>query len=113
MPWYISLLINSAALLVADYFLNSIEISGVVAAAVAAIVLGFVNTFIRPLLLLLTLPLTVVTLGLFILFVNALTFSFVSWLVPGFHVYSFGGAFAGAIITSITSWVLNSLFASR
>ncbi|RYD03881.1 hypothetical protein N752_17520 [Desulforamulus aquiferis] len=96
MSWLLSLLLNSAALLVADYFISSIEISGIVSALIAAVVLGFVNTFLRPVLLFLTFPITVFTLGFFILVVNAITFAFVSWFVPGFNVYSFTGAFMGA-----------------
>ncbi|MEW6063846.1 membrane protein [Desulforamulus profundi] len=110
MGWVLSLLLNSAALLAADYLIDSIQIDGFASALLAALVLGFVNTFIRPILVFLTFPMTVLTLGLFILVINAVTFGLVSWLVPGFHVYSFGGAFAGAIITGVTSWILNAIF---
>lgn len=110
MGWILSLLLNSAALLAADYLIDSIQMDGFVSALLAALVLGFVNTFIRPILVFLTFPMTLLTLGLFILVINAATFGLVSWLVPGFHVYSFGGAFAGAIITGVTSWILNAIF---
>lgn len=110
MGWVLSLLLNSAALLAADYLIDSIQMDGFASALLAALVLGFVNTFIRPILVFLTFPMTVLTLGLFILVINAVAFGLVSWLVPGFHVYSFGGAFAGAIITGVTSWILNAIF---
>lgn len=110
MGWLLKLLLNSAALLVADYFITSIEINGLISVLFAALLLGFVNTFIRPILVFLTFPLTVFSLGLFILVINAITFTLVSWLIPGFHIYSFGGAFMGAIITGITSWILNLIF---
>lgn len=110
MGWILSLLLNSAALLAADYLIDSIQMDGFASALLAALVLGFVNTFIRPILVFLTFPMTLLTLGLFILVINAATFGLVSWLVPGFHVYSFGGAFAGAIITGVTSWILNAIF---
>lgn len=109
MRWLVSLAVNAAALIVADWLLQGIYISGVLSAVLAALVLGVVNTLIRPLLILITLPLTAVTLGLFIFVVNALTFALAAFLVPGFHVYSFGGAFWGAIITSLVSWLLNGL----
>jgi len=79
----------------------------------AALVLGLVNTFIRPVLLVLTLPVTFFTLGLFILVINALAFLIASWLVPGFTVYTFWGAMAGALITSIVSWLLNGILSLR
>ena len=110
MGWLFTLLLNSAALFVADYFIESIKFSGITSTIFAALVLGFVNTFIRPILVFLTFPMTVFTLGLFILIINALTFGLAALLVPGFQVYSFGGAFMGAIITGLTSWILNLIF---
>ncbi len=110
MKWILSLILNAVALLVADWLLDGIHISGVMWALLAAIVLGAVNTLIRPVLIMVTLPLTVVTLGLFIFVINALAFALAAFLVPGFQVYSFGGAFWGAIITSLVSWVLNQIF---
>ncbi len=83
------------------------------AALLAALALGLVNTFIRPVLLVLTLPVTFFTLGLFILVVNALAFVIASWFVPGFTVYSFWGALLGAVITSIVSWILNGILNLR
>lgn len=110
MSWLLKLLLNSAALLAADYFVPGIEIKGFISALIAALLLGFVNTFVRPVLVFLTFPLSVVTLGLFIFVLNAILFTLVSWLVPGFNVYTLGGAFMGAIITGIISWLLNIMF---
>ncbi|MFZ5644853.1 MAG: phage holin family protein [Bacillota bacterium] len=109
MKWLISLTINSAALLLADWLLDSIYISGVLWAIIAALALGIINTLIRPVLILITLPITALTLGLFIFVINTLTYALAAFLVPGFHVFSFGGAFWGAIITSLVSWVLSRL----
>lgn len=75
-----------------------------------ALLLGFVNAFIRPVLLLLSLPFIIVTLGFFILIVNTLLFWFVSNLVPGFEVSGFWQAFFAAIIVSIVNWALSSIF---
>ena len=75
-----------------------------------ALLLGIVNAFVRPVLLLLSLPFILVTLGLFILVVNALMLSLAGGLVPGFHVDGFGNAFVGSIIISLVSWGLSSIF---
>ena len=113
MSWTLSLFLNALALLAADWLLDGIQISGVLWVIVSALVLAVVNTLIRPILLAITLPLTVVTLGLFIFIVNALTFALTAFLVPGFHIYSFGAAFWGAITTSLVSWLLNHAFNSK
>lgn len=76
----------------------------------ASLLLGIINAFIRPLLLLLSLPLILVTLGLFILIINALMLKFVSEIVPCFKVPGFGSAVFGAIIISIVSWLLSAFF---
>jgi len=76
----------------------------------AALLLGIVNALVRPVVLLLSLPLILLTLGFFILVVNALMFRFVGVMVPGFHVDSFGSAFFGAIVISVVSWIIGSLF---
>lgn len=110
MRWLITLLLNGLALLIADYLIPGFQIKGVFSALLAALVLGLVNTFIKPVLLLLTLPITVLTLGLFIFMINAFAFVMASWIVPGFTVFSFWGAFWGAIVTSVIGWVLNSAF---
>lgn len=113
MKWLLPFVLNAVALLAADYFLDGIHLSGIGSAILAAVALGLVNTLIRPVLILFTLPLSMLTLGLFILVINAVTFSLASLLVPGFRIDTFGAAFFGAIITSIVSWVLNMLFTEK
>jgi len=76
----------------------------------ASLLLGIVNAFIRPILLLLSLPLILVTLGLFILIINALMFKFVGEILPCFEVPGFWRAFFGAFIISIVSWLLSAFF---
>jgi len=78
-------------------------------ALIAALVLGLINTFIRPVLVLLTLPATVLTLGLFIFVINGLLFWFVGSFVQGFHVAGFWSAILGAIVYSIISWAMSAL----
>ena len=102
-------LINAVALLALPYLLSSIRVDSFTAALVAALVLGLINTFIRPLLVLLTLPATLLTLGLFIFVINGLLFWFVGSFIEGFHVAGFWPAFFGAILYSIISWALSAL----
>jgi putative membrane protein len=102
-------LINAAALLALPYLLSSITVDSIPTALIAALILGLINTFIRPLLILLTLPATLLTLGLFIFVINALLFWFVGSFVQGFHVAGFWSAFFGAILYSIISWALSAL----
>lgn len=113
MNWLLTFLLNALAVVLADQLLAGIYIEGIAPAFLAGAALGIVNTFVRPVLVLLTLPFTMLTLGLFIFVINALTFYLASLLVPGFHVYGFGAAFWGAIVTGIISWLLNLIFRER
>lgn len=79
------------------------------AALIAALILGLANLLIRPLLLLFTLPLNVLTLGLFTLVVNAIVFLLAATFTPGFQVRGFGAAFVGAILTGVIAWVLGAV----
>lgn len=102
------LIINMVAILIISYlFPRMIRVDGFLAALVAAFLLGVVNAIIRPVLILLTLPLTVVTLGLFLLVVNGLMLWLVSALVRGFQVNGFWGAVLGSVLISIVSWILS------
>ena len=102
-------LINAAALAAVAYLMPSVSIDSAGAALAAALVLGLVNTLVRPVLVLLTLPVTVLTLGLFIFVINGLLFWWVGSFVEGFHVSGFWSAVFGAIIYSLISWLLASL----
>ena len=101
--------INTLALVAVAYLMPSVSIASAGAALIAALVLGLVNTIIRPVLVLLTLPVTVLTLGLFIFVLNGLLFWAVGSLVPGFHVAGFWSAVLGAIVFSLLSWLLSSI----
>ena len=103
------LVLNGVAIILAAYVLPGLHVDGVFAALVAGAILGFVNAIVRPVLFLLTLPLTLVTLGLFIFVLNALCFGLTAWLVPGFSVDGFWWAVLGALLVSMVSWVLNGL----
>jgi len=102
-------IINAAALFAVPYLMHSVDVTSVGAALVAALILGLVNTLVRPLLLLLTLPVTVLSLGLFIFVINGFMFWMVAQLVDGFHVDSFWSAIGGALLYSVISWALSTL----
>ena len=102
-------LINTVALLALPYLMSSIRVDTFGAALVAALVLGLINTFIRPVLVLLTLPATLLTLGLFIFVINGLLFWAVASWIEGFHVAGFWSAVGGAILYSIISWALSAI----
>ena len=102
-------LINAAALMALPYLMHSVTVSNVGTALIAALVLGLVNTLIRPLLVLLTLPVTVLSMGLFILVINAFLFWLVAYWIEGFRVAGFWSAFLAAILYSVISWALSTL----
>jgi len=102
-------LINSLALLTVAYVLPGIAVADFTTAMIAAVVLGLVNAFIRPVLILLTLPATLLTLGLFIFVINGLLFWLVGSWLQGFTVSGFWWGFLGAIVYSIISWALSSV----
>ena len=105
-------IINAAALLLVAYLYPGVQVESFLAAAIAALVLGLVNAVLRPILVILTLPVTLLTLGLFIFIINALLFWLVAEIVHGFRVTGFGAALLGSIlyslITLVTSWILFS-----
>lgn len=106
---FLSWLINSVSLLVIAYLLKGFYVESFAAALVAALVLGVINTFIRPFFLLLTLPINILTLGLFTFVVNAVMLKIMSSLVSGIEIEGWGTAVLAAILLSFISGLLNSL----
>jgi len=102
-------LINALAILAIAYYLPGVGVTGIYAALIAALVLGIINALIRPILIILTLPVNLLTLGLFTLVINALLFWFASTIVKGFIVNDFKSAFFGALIMWLVSWLTNWL----
>jgi putative membrane protein len=100
--------LNALALVAVANFVPGIHVDGFQAAFIAALILGLVNTLIRPIFLVLTLPVTVVTLGLFIFVINGLMFWFAGSILRGFVVDSFWAGVLGAVLYSIFSWALSS-----
>lgn len=107
-------LINMIAILIIAYlFPRIVWVDSFAGALVASFILGIINAVIRPVLIFLTLPLTVVTLGFFLLVINGLMLGLVAFIVPGFYVNGLGGAIIGSVLISLVSWVLSiSLTAS-
>lgn len=107
------LLINAGALLILPEIVSGVQVSGWYTAIISAVILGLLNTVIRPVVQLLALPITVLTLGLFALVINALFFWFVSSFVDGFAVSGFWAAFWGSLFITAVSWLTNALLKSR
>ena len=103
------LVITAALLLIVARIVPGVHVEGWGAAFIGAIVLGLVNSFVRPFMVLLTLPLTVLTLGLFLLVVNALMLGLVSMLVPGIQLKGFGSAILGSLLLSLLNLAITAL----
>jgi putative membrane protein len=106
------LVLNGVAIVIAAYVLPGLHVGGPFAALVAGAILGFVNAIVRPVLFFLTLPLTLITLGLFIFVLNAFCLALTAALVPGFDIDGFWWALLGALLVSAVSWTLNGIFVS-
>ncbi len=105
----IKVLIGTLAVLVASYVLPGVRIEGLATALVAAVVLAVVNAVIKPLFIILTLPVTILSLGLFLLVINALMVELAAWLVPGFYVAGFWWALLFSLVVSLVTSVLEGL----
>lgn len=104
---------NALAIFLAAAIVPGIEIRGVLTALGAGLVLGIVNAVVRPILVILTLPLTLVTLGLFLFVLNGLCLLLTSLLVKGFEVHGFWAAVFAALIVSVVSWLLTAFVSDR
>lgn len=106
-------LLNAIALLAVAYFVPDIHVSGLEKALIAAAVIGLVNMLIKPILVILTLPVTILTLGLFILVINGFLFWAVGHYLPGFEVRTLTAGMIGALAYSLISWLLSTLLISK
>jgi putative membrane protein len=114
MPRFIiTWILTAISLLITAHFVPGIKIDTVTDAAIGAIVLGLVNAVVKPIMVLLTLPLTILTLGLFLFVVNGITFYLVAYLTPGFHVDTFWAALLGSIVLSLVSSILGIFFSGN
>ena len=106
MKTLIHFIVSALAILITAYILPGVQVDGIFAALVLAVVLGVINTILRPVLIFFTLPLTIITLGLFAFVINGLLILLASYIVPGFAVESFWYAFLFGIVLAIVSYVL-------
>ena len=106
-------LILTVAILSAAYLLDGMEVQGFTSAFFAAAVLGILNAVLRPVLIILTLPLNILSLGLFTFVINAFLLKMAAGVIPGFEVHGFWPALFGSLIISLVSWLLSSLINDR
>lgn len=109
MSLLLRLLLNALAVILVSYVVPGVQVDGFFTAFITAFVIGLINAVIRPVLLVLSLPINILTLGLFTLVINALMFWLASALVPGFRVAGFGSALMGAIVFWVIAWATNML----
>lgn len=101
-------LVLTAAIMFASYVLDGIQVKGFFSALFAAAILGILNAFFRPILIILTLPINILSLGLFTFIINALLLKMASGVISGFDVYGFWSAVFGSLLISLVSWALSS-----
>ena len=110
---FIRWLILTASIMFASYIIEGIRIKGLLSAFLAAAILGVLNAFFRPVLILLTLPINILTLGLFTFLINAMLLKMVSGVISGFSVHGFWSAIFGSLLISVVSWVLNAFISGQ
>ena len=113
LAFLIRLLINALGLWLASAIVPGVSIVGTGTLILAALLMGVVNALVKPIAFLLTLPITIVTLGVFLLVLNAALFALVAWMLPGFSVSGFWAALLGWLIVTVVSWVASSFKESR
>ena len=106
-------LVLTVAIVFSSYLISGIQVSGFFSALFAAAILGILNVFFRPILFILTLPINILTLGLFTFVINALILKMASGVISGFEVHGFWSAVFGALVISAFNWILNSLINER
>ena len=110
---FIRWLILTIAIVFASYIVSGIEVESFFSALLAAAILGILNVFFRPVILILTLPINILTFGLFTFVINAMMLKMASGVIPGFHVYGFWSAVFGAFIISVVNWILSTVMQDR
>jgi putative membrane protein len=109
----VRVLVNAATIALAAALIPGLHLDGATPALLAGVVLGLINALVRPVLVVLTLPLTLLTLGLFLLVLNGLCLAATAWLVPGFDIDGFLPAVLGALFVSVVSWALTAFVSDR
>ena len=106
-------LITAFGLWLADVWLSGVRFDGALALFLTAVLLGLVNAVVRPVVIFLTLPITLVTLGVFLLVINGLMVMFVAWLMPSFHLSGLGSAIVASVIVGLTGWAANAFVGNK
>lgn len=109
----VRVVLNAAAIALAAVIVPGVELEGALAAVLAGLVFGLINAVVRPVLILLTLPITLLTLGLFLFVLNAFCLWLTAAVVPGFAVHGFGAAFLAALLISVISWLLTAFVSDQ
>ena len=113
MGFIVRVLVNAAVIALAAALVPGLHLAGAMPALLAGLVLGLINALVRPVLVVLTLPLTLLTLGLFLLVLNGICLALTAWLVPGFDIDGFLPAVLGALVISVVSGVLTAFLSDR
>jgi putative membrane protein len=113
MGFIIKILLTAVAVFVASYFLDGVHIDTIQTTVIVALVLALLNTFVRPILVFFTLPITIVTLGLFLLIINIIIIKLADYFVPGFKVDGWLDALLFSLIVSVVAWILDALFGGK
>lgn len=113
MGFLIKVLITAVAVYLAAYLVPGVSITGIKTTVIVALVLALLNTFVKPILIILTIPITILTLGLFLLIINALMVKWAAGLVSGFHVDGWWTALLVSLIVTIVSYILDGLIGDR
>lgn len=109
MPFLVRLLVVALALALASYLLPGFKVDGWITLLIASLLLGFANAVIKPIFVLLTFPITLLTLGLFLVVINAAMLGLVAWLLPGFTIDGLVPAVLGWLIVSVVSWAASQI----
>jgi len=111
--WFVRILVSAVSVLITAELLSGVKISGVPAALIVALVLSFLNTFLKPILLILTIPVTLFTFGLFLLVINGMIILVADYLLDDFYVTNFGWAFLFSVILSLINSILNNMLGTN
>ncbi len=110
MGFIVKLLVNALAVIISANLIPGVAVSGIVSAIIVALVLGLLNTFVKPILLILTLPITILTLGLFYLVLNVIIIYIADYFIGGFRVDGFVPALLFSIVLTVVGWILDQIF---
>lgn len=106
----VRLLLSTLAVIIGAYLIPGVSVDGIVTALIVAVVLGLLNAIVKPILIILTIPVTILTLGLFLLVINVIIIYITDYFIPGFSVAGFFPALIFSLVLAVVGWILNSIF---